>query len=99
MTDGLWLELAGSANTMATRLFEAVSPLPGLTLDRPPAVNSLFPVLPRPVIDTLQAWSFFWDWDVPAGQVRWMTAWDTTPEDVERFAAGVGVAARLTAAP
>ena len=34
-------------------------------------------------------WSFFWDWDLARDQVRWMTAWDTTAEDVEAFAAGV----------
>jgi threonine aldolase len=41
----------------------------------------------------LQTWSPFHDWDLQAGQVRWMTAWDTTAEDVERFAAGVRAAA------
>jgi threonine aldolase len=27
----------------------------------------------------------FYDWDRARGEVRWMTAWDTTPEDVDRF--------------
>jgi threonine aldolase len=40
----------------------------------------------------LQAWCPFYDWDVGTGQVRWMTAWDTTSDDVERFAAGVRAA-------
>ena len=31
-------------------------------------------------------------WDVAAHQVRWMTSWDTTADDVERFAAGVAAA-------
>ena len=42
------------------------------------------------VIAPLQEWSFFWDWDVANHQVRWMTSWDTTADDVERFAGGVG---------
>ena len=41
------------------------------------------------MIAPLQEWSFFWDWDVAAHQVRWMTSWDTTADDVDRFAAGV----------
>ncbi|NCX18084.1 MAG: hypothetical protein EBX15_04925 [Acidimicrobiia bacterium] len=39
-----------------------------------------------------QHWSFFWDWDPAAHQVRWMTAWDVSGDDVARFAAGVEAA-------
>jgi threonine aldolase len=37
----------------------------------------------------LREWCFFWDWDVSSHQVRWMTAWDTTDDDVDVFAEGV----------
>jgi threonine aldolase len=57
-------------------------------------VNSVFASLPRPAIDALQAWSFFWDWDQAADEVRWMTGFDTTVEDLDRFAAGVDEALR-----
>src|SRR5262245_34949914 len=77
LTDGLWLELAGDANRMATALHTAASAIPGLDPGPSPAVNSLFPVLPPQAIAPLQAWSFFWDWDRSRSQVRWMTAWDT----------------------
>ena len=60
-----------------------------MILDGPPAVNSVFPSLPRPAIEPLRDWCFFWDWDESRDQVRWMTAWDTTVDDVERFAEGV----------
>jgi threonine aldolase len=92
LADGLWLELAESANTMATRLHRGVTRLPGLDPGPPPAVNALFPILPPAAIEPLRAWCFFWDWDVSRNQVRWMTAWDTTNEDVEQFVAGVTVA-------
>ena len=49
------------------------------------------------IIEPLREWSFFWDWDVSRHQVRWMTAWDTTAEDVERFVAGVTVATEAVA--
>ena len=75
---------------MATELHAATAVIDGVELGAPPAVNSLFPLLPAEVIEPLRAWCFFWDWDASRHQVRWMTAWDTTSEDVDRFAAGVG---------
>ena len=89
LTDGLWLRLAASANAMAALLHQRVTAVPGIDPGPAPAVNSLFPVLPVDVIDALRTWSFFWDWDVARSQVRWMTAWDTTEADVDRFVAGV----------
>jgi threonine aldolase len=84
-----WLTLASHANAMATRLHHATCDVPGVILGAPPAVNSVFPCLPSDAIDPLRSWCFFWDWDVHRHQVRWMTAWDTTEADVDRFAAGV----------
>jgi threonine aldolase len=73
---------------MALRLYNALSHLGSLQIS-PPAVNSLYPILPVAVKDRLQAWNFFWDWDLTRSQVRWMTSWDTSPADVDAFAAGV----------
>ena len=87
--DDLWITLAASANNMATRLYHATSDIAGLRYDHAPAVNSLFACLPRDLIEELRAWCFFWDWDTPSNQIRWMTAWDTTPADVDHFAAGL----------
>ena len=72
------------------RCTRAVAGLPGVDVGRRPQVNSLFPVAAaRRRSSRCGTWCFFWDWDVARHQVRWMTAWDTTAEDVERFAAGV----------
>lgn len=92
LADGLWLQLADAANRSATRLHAATKDLPGIELDEPPAVNSLFPALPPHVIEPLRDWCFFWDWDVSRHQVRWMTAWDTTDADIDRFVDGVTAA-------
>jgi threonine aldolase len=89
LEEDLWLELAGRANAMAAALHERVAAIPAIDPGPVPAVNSLFPILPPAVVEPLRAWSFFWDWDVRRHQVRWMTSWDTTDEDVERFVAGV----------
>ena len=42
----LWLQLAGHANAMATDLHAATAVIDGVELGAPPAVNSLFPLLP-----------------------------------------------------
>ena len=92
LDDDLWLRNAGRANAMAARLYEQVRELPGVGLDGPPAVNSLFPLLPKDAIEPLRAWCAFYDWDPAMHQVRWMTSFDTTEDDVDRFAAGVRAA-------
>ena len=85
----LWITAARHSNEMAMRLYEATNDIPGVVYDHAPQVNSLFPTMPADAIEPLRDWCFFWDWDVTRDQVRWMTAWDTTQDDVDRFAAGV----------
>ena len=87
--DGLFFELGAQANAMALALYERTKHHKSLGLVKPPLVNSLYPTISQPARTALQDWSFFWDWDVAAQQVRWMTAWDTTLEDIEAFGLGV----------
>jgi threonine aldolase len=93
LSDGLWMELARHANAMARELHAATAGIPGVGLDGVPAVNSLFPILRPDLSDLLREWSFFWPWDESRQQFRWMTAWDTSADDIARFAAGVAAAA------
>lgn len=88
LRDGLWITTADNANNRARGLYDALCDIHSLGMTVP-AVNSVYPFLSPAHKSTLQEWSFFWDWDVPRGQVRWMTSWDTTDDDVQRFAAGV----------
>lgn len=92
LADDLWVRLAGDSHRLARRLHDEAGALDGVTIERPPVVNSVFAVLPRPAIDALQQWSFFWDWDPRRDEVRWMTSWATTDEDVDRFVAGIRTA-------
>ncbi|HEY3485918.1 MAG TPA: beta-eliminating lyase-related protein, partial [Ilumatobacteraceae bacterium] len=89
LDDGLWIDLAAHSNAMAAVLHDATKDVDGVRYDAPPVVNSVFPCLPAAAIEPLREWCFFWDWDVGRNQVRWMTAWDTSEDDVRRFAAGV----------
>ncbi|WCO68688.1 aminotransferase class V-fold PLP-dependent enzyme [Iamia majanohamensis] len=84
-----WLAHARRANALAVRLAERVGAVPGVEVVRPPEVNSVFATLPAAAIAPLQGWSFFWPWDPERSEVRWMTGFATTEDDVDRFAAGV----------
>ncbi len=88
----LWRRNASHANRMAKRLRDAVIGLPGLSVSRPVQANAVFAVLPSNVITILQANDPFQVWNPLTGEVRWMCAFDTTPEDVDTFAASVALA-------
>lgn len=85
LTDNLWLENARHANRLAQKLLESVKNLPGVTITQTAQVNAVFARIPKEVIPVLQEKNFFWIWNEETGEVRWMTAWDTTEEDVEAF--------------
>lgn len=93
----LWRRSAEHANAMARRLADAVDGAPGLTITQPVDANGVFAILPPAVTARLQeSWPFY-VWNEGTGEVRWMTAWDTKPEDVDAFAADVR--AELTGSP
>ena len=87
--DDLWLRNARHANRMAADLADGVAHVPGVTVPGTPPVNAVFATLPAAAIRPLQRWSFFWEWDLDASLVRWMTSFATTTEDVTRFVRGV----------
>jgi threonine aldolase len=89
LSDELWRRCAEHANTMAARLAEVVSDVPGVRITRPVQANAVFAILPHAVIPSLQREYPFYVWDEAAGEVRWMCSWDTAEEDVDGFAAAV----------
>ena len=94
LTDDLWRRNAEHANAMAQRLVAAVAGIPGLQVSRRVDANAVFAVLPPAVTERLQQRFRFYTWDDATGEVRWMCSWDTTPEDVDSFAAAI--AAEMT---
>ena len=89
LADDLWLANARHANAMAARLAVAVAGIDGVVVPRPPQANAVFAHVPADAVAPLQEWSFFWPWDPSTALVRWMTGFTTTPDDVDRFVAGV----------
>ena len=92
MQDGVWLKHAAHANAMARRLAAAIQALPRVRLLAPVEANGVFADLPARAIDALRAkgWRFYTF--VGETGVRFMCAWDTSPEAVDVFAAAVAVA-------
>ena len=93
LDDDRWIRWAEHSNHMATELHRLTSSIPGVQMGEKPQVNSLFPRLEPRMIEPLREWCFFWDWDPAVNQVRWMTSWDTTLDDVTTFAEGVAALA------
>ncbi len=91
LSDDLWLRSASHANAMAARLRGALeaADLPGLGFSQATQANAVFATLPTGVAERLRENYRFYDWDAAAGEVRWMTAFDTTEDDIDRFVAAV----------
>ncbi|GIH93162.1 threonine aldolase family protein [Planobispora siamensis] len=92
LTDGLWRENAAHANAMAHRLADGVSDLPGVSLRWPVQSNAVFPALPEKAITELQQRYLFHMWDANENVVRWVTSFDTTPEEVDTFVSDIRTA-------
>ena len=89
LTDELWRRAAGHANAMAARLAATLEGVEGIRVTQRVQANAVFAVLPTGVAERLQADWGFYTWDEHTGEVRWMCAHDTRPEDVDAFAAAV----------
>ncbi|HEY4320211.1 MAG TPA: aminotransferase class I/II-fold pyridoxal phosphate-dependent enzyme [Gemmatimonadales bacterium] len=88
----LWLANARNANAMAQRLASAVRRIDGVTITQPVQASAVFARLSRRAIEWLQRDYHFYYWNEQELEVRWMTNWATSPEDVDEFAAAIRVA-------
>ena len=96
LSEDLWRRSAMHANRMATLLAELVRDIPGVHITQAVEANAIFATLPREAIAPLQEEFFFYVWNEERSEVRWMASFDTTEEDVEKFAAAI---ARALASP
>ncbi len=97
LDEDLWLRNATHANEMARRLGEAITTIDGVTLTRPVQANAVFALLPHAASSALLREFDFYLWDEATGEARWMCSWDTTAEDIDRFAAAVRAAVAVAA--
>ncbi len=88
----LWLESARHANEMTQRL-AAGARSAGVTLTQQPQANEIFALIDADKVASLQERFHFYTWRENAApgmhEVRWVTSWDTTAEDVDRLVAAL----------
>lgn len=95
LTDGLWLRSASHANAMAARLRAGLEgeistgSITGVNFTQATQANAVFATLPPGVADRLRTSFRFYDWNPATGEVRWMTAFDTTEHDIDAFLAAL----------
>jgi len=88
LLDGdVWLRNARHANAMAQRLYNQVCDLPGVEVLFPVQANAVFLEIGKGLQDGLRAagWRFYTF--IGEGGCRFMCAWDTQPDTVDRLAA------------
>lgn len=81
----LWKETASHANKMAKLLQTEVDKIPEIKITQPVVANGVFAVVPRKIIEPLQNRFFFYIWDNTKPEVRWMTSFDTTEDEIFEF--------------
>ena len=82
----LWKETATHSNKMAQLLKEEVSKIPEVKITMPVEANGVFAQIPREITKPLQEKFFFYPWNDKKSEVRWMTSFDTTEEEIYELA-------------
>lgn len=89
MAGDLWRRSAAHANAMARRLADRLRDAPGVELVQRVEANGVFVRLPAGAVALLRERFRFQTWDRARTIARWMTSFDTSPEDVDALAAAV----------
>ena len=87
LEDNLWLKLATQANDMAVYLFEQLKDIECITITQQPAANAIFLILPKDKKEIIRDQYFFYDWDEATDEIRFMTSFDTTKDDIDSLIA------------
>lgn len=85
LENDLWKSNAQHANKMAKLLYDRVKNIKEVTVTQEVQANGVFVILPERIASQLQKETFFYPWDESRSEYRWMTAFDTTEEDINGF--------------
>lgn len=83
LTDNLWLECANHANRLAKKLHDVLAAMPDVKFTQPMESNQLFFIMPKEKEEKLHEKYYFYYWNEAVGEMRLVTSWDTTEEDVD----------------
>jgi threonine aldolase len=87
LNNDLWKRNAEHSNRMAQLLASEVRQVPAIQITQEVEANGVFAIVPPEIIPKLQEKYFFYVWDEHRNEVRWMTSFDTTEEDIVSFVA------------
>lgn len=83
--NNLWKKTAAHSNKMAKLLEAEIKKIPELKITQNVEANGIFAIVPRKIITPLQERFFFYIWNESISEVRWMTSFDTTEEEIFEF--------------
>jgi threonine aldolase len=86
LTGDLWRRNAEHANRMAQLLEKEVSRIPQIKIVWKVEANGVFAQIPRHAIEKIKQQYFFYMWIEEESIVRWMCSFDTTEDDIRKFA-------------
>ncbi|HEV2826481.1 MAG TPA: low specificity L-threonine aldolase [Pyrinomonadaceae bacterium] len=87
LSTDLWRRNAEHANRMAQVLARELELVPEIKLTQKVESNGVFAVMPKKYVPLLQKQYFFYVWNEEISEVRFMTSFDTTEEDIADFVA------------
>lgn len=85
LTNDLWKKNAAHANRMAQLLARELSKVSPIEITQKVEANGVFAIIPKRYISALQKEYFFYVWNEALSEVRLMTSFDTTEEDIQKF--------------
>jgi threonine aldolase len=85
LTGDLWHQNAAHANGMAQLLAQALGKIPQITITQKVEANGVFAIVPKKYVAKLQKKYFFYIWNEETSEVRLMTSFDTTEDDIKDF--------------
>jgi threonine aldolase len=85
LTDNLWRRNAEHANRMAQILAKELGKVPQVKITQKVEANGVFAIIPPKYVPQLQKQYFFYVWDEETSEVRLMTSFDTTEDDISDF--------------
>lgn len=85
LSNDLWKKNAAHANTMAAHLAKELANIPAIKITQPVQANAIFAIIPKALISQLQEKIYFYVWNEMTSEVRIMTSFDTTLDEVNSF--------------
>jgi len=85
LENNLWYKNAKNANEKALSLARILKKNPQIKFTQKIESNQLFFTAPKSIIEQMQKYYFFYFWNEDTGEIRLVTSWDTTDEDLDQF--------------